>query len=66
MHRGMNLIVRDESNDEREGEGQVDQDEREEDVLNPKEVNLFKAISKIEKDLSLMFPHFWEILTQRS
>ena len=36
MCRGMNLVVRDENEDERE-EVQVDQEEQEEEVLNPKE-----------------------------
>ena len=44
MRRGMNLTVRDESKDERE-EGQANQEEQEEEeVLNPKEEKLFKAI----------------------
>ena len=58
MCRGMNLTIRDESDDERE-EGQENQKEQEEEeVLNPKEKRLFKAITKIGKDLSSMFPHF--------
>ena len=48
MCRGMNLTIEDESDDER-GEGQVDQEGQEEEVLNPKEENLFKAITKIGK-----------------
>lgn len=44
----MNLVVSDESDDEREGEGQVDQEEQEE-VLNLEEEKLFKAINKIRK-----------------
>ena len=48
MHRGMNLIIRDENEDERE-EGQIDQEEQEEEVLNPEEERLFKAITKIGK-----------------
>ena len=61
MCRGMKLVIRDESDDEREGEGQVDQEE--EEFLNPKEENIFKAISNVEKDLSSMLPYFTEILT---
>ena len=57
MHRGMNLIIRDESDDEREGQGKVDQEEQEE-VLNPKEENIFKAISKIEKIPKFNVPNF--------
>ena len=56
MHRGMNLTIRDESADEREGEGKVNQEE-EEEVLNPKEENIFNAISKIGQRPKLMFPH---------
>ena len=41
MHRGMNLTIRDESEDEREEE-QVNQEEQEEEVLNPEEEKLFK------------------------
>ena len=58
MHRGMNLTLRDESDDERE-QGKVNQEEQEEEeVLNLEEERLFKAITKIRKDLSLMLPHF--------
>ena len=49
MCRGMNLTIRDESDDEREGEGKVDQEEQEEEVLKPEKENLFKAITKIGK-----------------
>ena len=66
MHRGMNLPIRDQSEYKREVQGQVDQEEQEEEVLNLEEEKFFKAISKIKKYLRLMFPHFWEILTQRS
>ena len=47
MQRGMNLTIRDESEDEREEE-QVNQEEQEE-VLNPEEERLFKSITKIGK-----------------
>ena len=40
MFRGMNLIIRDESDGERE-------EEQEEEVLNLEEERLFKAITKI-------------------
>ena len=48
MHRGMNLDIRDKSEDERE-EGQANQEEQEEEVLNPEEERLFKALTKIGK-----------------
>ena len=62
MHRGINLPVRDESKDE---DG-VKENAEVEAVINPQEERLFRAISKIGKDLSLKFPHFWKILTQRN
>ena len=49
MRRGMNLTVRDESDDEREGKGQLDQEWQEDEVLNLEEQNIFKAITKIGK-----------------
>ena len=55
MHRGMNLTVRDESEDERE-EGQVNQEEQEE------EENLFKALTKIGKRPKFGLPTFFEKL----
>ena len=58
MHIGMNLAVRDESEDERE-EGQMNQEEQEEEeVLNPKEEKLFKAITKIGKRPKFEVPTF--------
>ena len=60
MHRGMNLAIRDESEDERE-EGKVNQEEEEEEeeeVLNPKEERLFKAITKIGKGPKFDVPTF--------
>ena len=48
MHRGMNLAIRDEREDERE-EGQANQEEQQEEVLNPDEEKLFKALIKIGK-----------------
>ena len=57
MCRGMNLTVRDESEDERE-EGQANKEEQEEEVLNPDEEKLFKAISKIGKRLKYNVPTF--------
>ena len=56
MHRGVNLVGRDESKNERE-EGQVAQKE-EEEVLNPKEERLFKAITKIGKRPKFDVPTF--------
>ena len=47
MRRGMNLTVRDEIEDERE-EGKVNQEEQKEEVLNPEEEKLFKALTKNE------------------
>ena len=55
MRRGMNLAIRDESENGRE-EGQATQEE--EKILNLEEERIFKAITKIGKDLSSMFPHF--------
>lgn len=58
----INFVVRDESEDE----GKEEENVEEEVVLKPKEDRLFRVISKIGKDLSLRFPNFQEILTQRS
>ena len=57
MHRGMNLTIRDESEDERE-EGQVDHEEQEKEVLNPKEERLLKSITKIGKRPKFDVPTF--------
>ncbi len=58
MHIGMNLVVGDdESKDEREVKGNVDQAAIEE-VLNPKEVKPSKAISNIGKRLKFDVPRF--------
>ena len=58
MCRGMNLVVRDESEDERE-EGQVNQEEQQqEEVLNPEEERLFKDITKIGKRPKFDVPTF--------
>ena len=58
MHRGMNLNVRDESEDERD-EGQVNQEEQEEEeVLNPEEERLFKALTEIGKRPKFEVPTF--------
>ena len=56
MHRGMNLAIRDESDDEREGK--ATQEEEEEEVLNPKEERLFKTITKIGKKPKFNVPTF--------
>ena len=57
MHRGMNLTIRDESEDEREG--QVNQEEQEEEeVLNLEEEMLLKAITKIGKRPKFDVPTF--------
>ena len=56
MCRGMNLAIRNESEDERE-EGQAAQEE-EEEVLNPEEERLFKAIIKIGKRPKFEVPTF--------
>ena len=65
MRRGMNLAVRDESEDEREEE-QVNQEEQEEEVLNLDEEKLFKALTKIGKRPKFKVPTFLGNLTQRS
>ena len=57
MRRGMNLTIRDESEDER-GEGQANQEGQEEEVLNPKEEKLFKALPKIGKRTKFEVPTF--------
>ena len=61
MHKGMNLIIRDKSEDERE-EGQVNQEEQEEqeeeEVLNLEEERLFKALTKIGKRPKFDVPTF--------
>ena len=58
MLRGMNLTIRDESEDERE-EGQVNLEEQEEEeALNPKEEKNFKALSKIGKRPKFDVPTF--------
>ena len=57
MRRGMNLAIRDESEDERE-EGQANQEEQEEEVLNLEEEKLFKAITKIGKRPKFEVPIF--------
>ena len=58
MRRGMNLVIRDESDEERKGEGQVDQEEQEEEFLHLEEEKRFKPLPRLEKDLSSMFLHF--------
>ena len=62
MHRGINLPIR----DEREDEYKVEKNAREEIVLNLEKERLFRAISKIGKRPKFEVPIFWEILTQRS
>ena len=57
MCRRMNLFIRDESDDEREG-GQVYQEEQEEEFLDLEEENIFKAITKIEKRPKFDVPKF--------
>ena len=56
MFRGMNLTIRDQSEDERE-EGQVHQEEQKE-VLNLEEERFFKAITKIGKRPKFDVPTF--------
>ena len=58
MHREMNLVVIDESYEEREEERQVDQEEQEEEVLNLEEERIFKAITKIGKRPKFNVPTF--------
>ena len=57
MNIGMNLAIRDESEDEREGEGKFDQEAKQ--VLNIEEENIFKAISKIGKRPKFDVPTFF-------
>ena len=57
MHRGLNLIVTDKREDQRE-EGQVDQEEQEEEILSLEEERLFKAITKIGKRPKFDVPTF--------
>ena len=54
----MNLSIRDESDDEREGEEKVDQEEQEEEILNLEEEKLSKAITKIGKRPKFDVPTF--------
>ena len=54
MRRGINLPVRDENEDEDEVEENVEVDA----VLNPEEERLLRPSPRLEKDLSLRFPHF--------
>ena len=57
MHRGMNLTIMDENEDEGE-EGQVDQEEKQEEVLNIEEERIFKAITNIGKRPKFNVPMF--------
>ena len=54
IHRGMNLPVRDEIKDEDEVEESVEVDV----LLNLEEERLLGPSPRLEKDLSLRFPHF--------
>ena len=54
MGRGINLPIRDESEDE----DKVEENVRAKAFLNPEEERLFRAISKIGKRPRLKFPHF--------
>ena len=54
MHRGINLPIRDESEDEDE----VDKNVKVEAVLNPKEERLFRVIFKIGKRPKFEVPTF--------
>ena len=66
MHRGMNLDIRDESEDKRE-EGKTNQEEQEEEkFLNPEKEKLFKALTKIGKIPKFEVGTFSGNLTQRS
>ena len=56
--REINLTIRDESDDEREVEGQIDQAKEEEEALNRKEEKYFKAISIIGKRSKFDVPTF--------
>ena len=59
MHRGMNLAIRDKSEDEREEWHENQEEQEEEEVLNPEEERLFKALTKIEKRLQFEVPTFF-------
>ena len=62
MHRGMNLTERDESEDEREEE-QANQKNKKKKFWTQKKKSFSKPLPRLEKDLSLKFPHFLENLT---
>ena len=55
MRRGINLPIRDESEDEDKEE----ENAKEEVVLNPKEERIFRVISKIGKIPKFEFPTFF-------
>ena len=63
MRRGMNLTIRDENEDEIE-EGQANKAEQEEEeVLNPEEEKLLKALTRIGKRPKFKVSTFLENLT---
>ena len=62
MHRGINLPVKDESEDE----DKVEENAKAEIILNPEKRGFLEPSLRLEKDLSLRLPHFQEILIQRS
>ena len=62
MHTGINLPIRDESKDE----DKVEENVEVEAVMNSKEERLLRPSPRLKKDLSLKFPHFLELLIQRS
>ena len=65
MHRGMSLIIRDESEDERE-EGKANQEEQEEEeFLNLEEERLLKDLTKIGKRPKFDVPTFLENLNAK-
>ena len=55
MHRGINILVRDESEDE----DKVEENVEAKVVLNPEDKRLFRAISKIEKRPKFEVPTFF-------
>ena len=61
MRRGINLLVRDESEDEDE----VEENVRAEAVLNLEEESIFRAISKIGKRLKFEVPTFLRNLNRK-
>ena len=58
MRRGMNLSIRDESEDEREEEQANQKEQEQEEALNPEEEKHFTALTKIGKRPKFEVPTF--------